>query len=323
MSNFETLRKSSGTASGLEKLTRSVEALANGGGNNDEADAADYWKPTIDKSGNAFAVIRFLPTPNEDIENDGLPFIKYFDHGFQGPNGWYIEKSLTSIGKTDKISEMNRELWNSGTEAGKQQARNQKRRLHYVSNIYIIRDAANPEAEGKVFKFIYGKKIFEKLLEAVKPPFEDKEAVNPFDMWTGANFKLKMRKVDDYPNYDLSEWESTSPLASNDKDIENIWKQSFSLLEMLDPKHFKTEKELEDRLRRIMGIDTQKSKFNSDELAFTQEKKVQKTIKPEVIKSSPKVEAVEAVDTKTVDLFNTLEEEDDDDLSYFSKLVED
>ena len=222
--DFSKLKKSSG--SNLEKMAKAVEQMAGG---NQNSDADEYWKCELDKSGNGYAVIHFLPTPPQDIEKDGLPWVKYYDHGFQGPGGWYIEKSLTSIGQDDPLGKYNSELWESGIEANKEQARKQKRRLHYVSNIYIVKDSKHPENEGKVFKYTYGKKIFEKITQAMNPQFEDDKPIDPFDLWTGANFKLKIRKVDGYQNYDLAEFDSAGPLFDDDEKLEKIWKSQYSL----------------------------------------------------------------------------------------------
>jgi len=220
MSSFANLKKSSGSS--LEKLAKAVESMNSSGSYNDGEDK--YWKCEVDKTGNGYAIIRFLPTPPQD-DGDGIPWVKYYDHGFQGVGGWYIEKSLTTIGHPDPLSDYNSSLWNSGIEANKDLARKQKRRLHYVSNVYIVKDPKHPENEGKVFYFRYGKKIFEKITQAMNPNFEDDIAIDPFDLWTGANFKLKIRKVDGYQNYDLSEFDSPSKLSDDDAELEAIWKK--------------------------------------------------------------------------------------------------
>ena len=312
MSNFAALKKSSG--SNLAKLTKAVEAMSS---NNRNEDAGDMWKLTLDKSSNGFAVIRFLPTPPQDLEKDedALPWVKYFDHGFQGPTGlWYIEKSLTTIGKQDSIGQLNNELWNSGVEANKEQARKQKRRLHYVSNIYVVKDSGNPDNEGKTFKFIFGKKIFERITQAMQPQFEDDTPLDPFDLWSGANFKLKARKVDGNVNYDLSEWAVPGPLSQDDDELEKIYNSTYSLLQIIDEKNFKTVEELDARLKRVLGIDQpkpkfqsaeqySKSKFEDDELPFVEESKP--TPKP---KPTPAAVSFD---------------EEDEDLDYFSKLIDD
>ena len=209
-----------------------------------------FWKPEVDKSGNGFAIIRFLPAPaGEDV-----PFVRVWDHGFQGPGGWYIEKSLTTLGQKDPVSEYNTELWNSGIEANKETVRKQKRRLSYFSNIYVISDKANPENEGKVFLFKYGKKIFEKLNAAMNPEFEDEAPLNPFDLWEGANFKLKIRNVEGYRNYDKSEFDKSAPLFEDDGKLEQVWKKQYNLSEFIDPTNFKSYDELKAKLNRVLGL---------------------------------------------------------------------
>lgn len=209
-----------------------------------------FWKPEVDKSGNGFAIIRFLPAPaGEDV-----PFVRVWDHGFQGPGGWYIEKSLTTLGQKDPVSEYNTELWNSGIEANKETVRKQKRRLSYFSNIYVISDKANPDNEGRVFLFKYGKKIFEKLNAAMNPEFEDEAPLNPFDLWEGANFKLKIRNVEGYRNYDKSEFDKSAPLFEDDGKLEQVWKKQYKLSEFTDPTNFKSYDELKAKLNRVLGL---------------------------------------------------------------------
>ena len=209
------------------------------------------WKPVMDKTGNGFAIIRFLPAP----DGEELPWAKLWNHAFQGPTGqWYIENSLTTIGQNDPVSELNTKFWNSGVESDKEIARKQKRKLQYYSNIYVVKDGANPQNEGKVFLYRYGKKIFDKVMETMQPAFEDETPVNPFDLWKGANFKLKLRKVDGYWNYDKSEFASPTPLAGgDDAAIEAIWKQQYSLTAFTDPSNFKTFEELEARLNSVLN----------------------------------------------------------------------
>ena len=210
-----------------------------------------FWKPELDKSGNGFAIIRFLPTP----EGEEMPWVSYWDHGFQGPGGWYIEKSLTTLGKQDPVSEYNTQLWNTGIEANKEIARKQKRRLHYVSNIYVVSDPKNPDNEGKVFLYRYGKKIFEQLKEAISPAFEDEAAINPFDLrGEGANFKIKIRKVDGYWNYDKSEFETPAPLFDDENQLNDIYTSVNSLSEIIAPNEFKTYDELKEKLDRVLGL---------------------------------------------------------------------
>lgn len=250
MSSFANLKRSSGSS--IDKLKKSLENQNPSYNEGEEK----YWKPEVDKSGNAYAIIRFLPAPPQDGD-DGLPYVKYFNHGFQGKNGlWYIENSLTSIGQKDPVGEYNRELWESGVESNKELVRKQKRRLHYVSNIYIIKDPKNPENDGTVRLFRYGKKIMEKITQAMNPQFEDDKPFDPFDFWSGANFKLKIRKVDGYPNYDLSEFDSSGPLFEDDDKMEQVWKSEHSLSEILDPKSFKSYDELKKKLDRVLGLNS-------------------------------------------------------------------
>ena len=196
------------------KLVKEVEKMNTTSGGSDER----LWKPEVDKTGNGYAVIRFLPAPN----GEELPWAKMYTHAFQGPGGWYIENSLTTIGQKDPLGEINRELWNAGGEGSpeREQARKQKRKLSYYSNIYVVQDKANPENEGRVFLYKYGKKIFDKIMEAMQPEFEDEQPINPFDFWQGANFKLKIKKVAGYWNYDSSEFDSVAPLLDDDDALE-------------------------------------------------------------------------------------------------------
>ena len=208
------------------------------------------WKPVMDKSGNGYAVIRFLPAP----EGEDMPWAKVWNHAFQGPTGqWYIENSLTTVGQNDPVSEYNSKLWNSGVESDKEIARKQKRKLQYYSNIYVVKDPANPQNEGKVFLHRYGKKIFDKIMEAMQPAFQDETAVNPFDFWEGADFKLKLRKVDGYWNYDKSEFADPSALFDNDEEIEALWKTEYSLADFTAASNFKSYDELKTRLDAVLA----------------------------------------------------------------------
>lgn len=256
MTSFASLKKSS---TDLSRLTQEIEKINNPTTTERKADER-FWKPEVDKSGNGYAVIRFLPAPAVDGE-DALPWVRVFNHGFQGPNGkWYIEKSLTTIGQKDPLSEYNSYLWNKTTDDNspeRKQARLQKRRLTYISNIYVVSDPKNPENEGKVFLYQYGKKIFDKITGAMNPEFEDENPINPFDLWNGANFKLKIRQVEGYRNYDKSEFDSPSELGSSDEDRENIWKSQYSISEFVDPSSFKSYDELKARLDEVLGLDHQ------------------------------------------------------------------
>ena len=243
--DFSKLKSMSGKKS-LEALTAELTKVS---GTQEGKKGDDrFWSPTVDKAGNGYAVFRFLPAPpNEDV-----PFVRMFDHGFQGPGGWYIENSLTTVGKQDPVSEYNSTLWNSGVEANKEIARKQKRRLHFISNIYIVQDSGNPDNEGKVFLYKYGKKIFDKLNEAMNPQFADEQAINPFDLWAGANFKLKIRNLEGYRNYDKSEFAESGPLKNDDEELEVIWKKGYSLQEFLEAKNFKSYEELKTRLNKVL-----------------------------------------------------------------------
>lgn len=288
MSSFANLKKQSGN---LDKLAKAIEQLNSAETPNKED---NFWKPEVDKAGNGYAVIRFLPAPPADGD-EGLPWVKIFNHGFQGTGGWYIENSLTTLGQKDPVSEYNTQLWNSGVDANKEIARKQKRRLSYYANIYVVEDPKNPENEGKVFLYKFGKKIFDKINEAMNPQFEDEKAVNPFDMWSGANFKLKIRKVEGYQNYDKSEFESPSILGGFDDDkLEAIWKKEYSLKEFLLPENFKSYDELKTRLDKVLGVDGSAPA-------------------PRTTVEQARVAPKKAVMPDTSD--------EDDDLAYFSKLA--
>ncbi len=246
--SFATLKKASSSANALSKLTQEIEKL-----NQPQRTGADerLWKPELDKSGNGFAVIRFLPAPN----GEDMPWAKVWSHAFKGPGGqWYIENSLTTLGKDDPVGELNRELWNSGRDSDKEIARAQKRKLSYYSNIYVVSDPAHPENEGKVFLYKYGKKIFDKLVEAMQPAFADETPLDPFNFWKGADFKLKIRKLDGYWNYDKSEFAAPATLGDfSDDKLEKIWEQSYSLAEFEAPKNFKSYEDLKKRLDLVLG----------------------------------------------------------------------
>ena len=244
--SFKDLKKQSKLGSLTAKLVKEVEKMNNNGASGDER----TWKLDVDKSGNGYAVIRFLPAP----EGEDLPFVKLYSHAFQGPGGWYIENSLTTLGQKDPVSEYNTQLWNNGTDAGKETARKQKRKLTYMSNIYVVKDPANPENEGKVFLFKYGKKIFDKLTAAMQPEFEDEEAIDPFDFWQGANFKLKAKNVAGYRNYDSSEFAAVTPLLDDDDALEAIWKKQYSLEEFVAADQFKSYDDLKKRLESVLRV---------------------------------------------------------------------
>ena len=243
--SFADLKKQSSLGSLTQKLVKEVEKMNTTGGGADER----LWKPELDKTGNGYAVIRFLPSP----DGEDIPWAKLYSHAFQGPGGWYIENSLTTTGAKDPVSDYNRELWNSGNEADKDTVRKQKRKLSYYSNIYVVKDQVNPQNEGKVFLFKYGKKIFDKVMEAMQPEFEDETPINPFDFWQGANFKLKIVKKDGYWNYDKSEFDAPSPLLEDDDALEALWKKQYSLTAVTAADQFKTYDVLEKRLKYVLG----------------------------------------------------------------------
>ena len=245
--SFSNLKKNSSLGNLTAKLIQQVEKENKGqGGGADER----LWKPVMDKSGNGYAVIRFLPAP----DGEDLPWVKMYSHAFQGPGGWYIENSLTTLNQKDPCSEFNTSLWNSGVESDKQIARNQKRKLAFYSNIYVVKDPANPENEGKVFLYKFGKKIFDKIMGAMQPEFEDETPLNPFDFWQGADFKVKIKKVAGYWNYDSSEFAAASPLLKDDDALESIWKKEYSLSEIVAPDQFKTYDELKKRLESVLRL---------------------------------------------------------------------
>ena len=243
--SFASLKKQSSLGSLTAKLVKEVEKthkVSNG----DER----LWKPEVDKAGNGYAVIRFLPAP----DGEDLPWVKMYSHAFQGPGGWYIENSLTTLNQKDPCSEFNTSLWNSGVESDKQIARNQKRKLAFYSNIYVVKDPANPENEGKVFLYKFGKKIFDKIMGAMQPEFEDESPLNPFDFWQGADFKVKIKKVAGYWNYDSSEFAAAAPLLKDDDALESIWKKEYSLSEIVAADQFKTYDELKKRLESVLRL---------------------------------------------------------------------
>lgn len=242
----------------LDRLTNELEKLNAPSGNSNRDNR--LWQPTVDKAGNGYAVIRFLPAP----PNEDMPFVRMWSHGFQGPGGWYIENSLSTIGKPDPVGEMNSKLWNSGIDSDKAIVRKQKRQLSFFSNIYVVKDPSNPENEGKVFLFKYGKKIFDKINDVMNPQFPDEKPVNPFDLWSGANFNLKIRKVEGYRNYDKSEFSSPAPLLDDDNAMEKIWQSEYSLAEIIDPKNFKSYDELKARLNKVLGEDNAVPQYRAE-----------------------------------------------------------
>ena len=311
--SFENLKKQSKLGSLTEKLVKEVEKMNTGSsGGADER----FWKPEMDKTGVGSAIIRFLPAP----EGEELPWVKMYAHAFQGNGGWYIENSLTTIGQKDPVSEYNRELWNSGSDKDKETVRKQKRKLSYYSNIYVVKDPAHPENEGKVFLFKFGKKIFDKILNAMQPEFEDEEPINPFDFWGGANFRLKIRKVEGYWNYDKSEFDSPSPLFDDDDALESLWKKEYSLSAIVAPDQFKSYEDLEKRLKYVLGqksaraaVQEQEDEYGSYEQTPSKEESVIAELEQSYARSkSPSLPKIE-----------TSDEDEDDALSYFQRLAED
>ena len=263
-----------------------------------------YWRAAVDKAGNGYAVIRFLPA----IEGEELPWVRVFSHGFQGPSGrWYIENSLTTLGKSDPVSDANNELWNSGSEANKELARKRKRRLNYISNILVVKDPANPENEGKTFLFKYGKKIFDKINDVMFPAFADEQAINPFDFWKGANFKLKIRKVEGFTNYDKSEFEGITELFEGDDDkIEAVWKAEHALQQFVDPSNFKPYEELKKKFDEIIG-NTSGAVSNVTET---------------VLEHAEKFGPAGGANDIPIEQPVSTDEKSDDAMSYFKKLAE-
>ena len=297
--DFSALKKQRGS---FDSLMKEVEKIVQP--QTQEAQKDDrFWSLEVDKAGNGYAVIRFLPpTKGED-----LPWVRIWNHGFQGPTGkWYIENSLTTLGKPDPVSELNTELWNSGTEANKEVARKQKRRLTYYANVYIVKDPAHPENEGKVMLYKFGKKIFDKIKDVMQPQFEDEEPINPFDFWKGANFKLKARQVDGYRNYDKSEFDSSSALSDDDEALEKIWNKQHSLQEFLDPKNFKSYEDLKAKLSMVLST-----------TAPSTERVDRVDLEEDTPRQAAKVQPKPAKKAE-VDL-----DDDDESISYFAKLAND
>tara|TARA_R110002124_G_scaffold102042_1_gene249951 strand:- start:226 stop:1098 length:873 start_codon:yes stop_codon:yes gene_type:complete len=248
MSDFADFKRKSRSSSNLDELSKKIQATSEKKSYKDDR----FWRPELDKASNGYAVIRFLPAP----PNEDLPWAKLYTHGFQAKGGWFIENSRTTFGEKDPVSEMNSELWNSGIESDKDIARARKRKLQYISNILVISDPANPQNEGKIFLYKFGKKIFDKIQEAMEPEFADEKAVNPFELWDGANFKLKVRKISGFINYDKSEFDSPSALFDGDDvQLEELWKKQYSLTAFTDPSNFKSYDELKQRLMDVVGDD--------------------------------------------------------------------
>jgi len=302
--SFAALKKQSRSGSLTERLMKKVEKLNEKGNNTDER----LWKPAVDKAGNGYAVIRFLPAH----ANCELPWTQVWSHAFQGPGGWYIENSLTTLGKDDPVGELNRSLWNSGRESDKDIARKQKRKLSYYANVYVVKDSINPENEGEVKLYKFGKKIFDKITAAMQPEFDDEEAINPFDFWQGANFKLKIKQVAGFWNYDSSEFGKTEALLDDDAELEKIYDKIYDLSEFTAPDQFKTYEQLKSRLDTVLGtkqVVTPTRRIADEDLEDLSEGKGA-TVDEELANLSAAATA------------SATDEEEDDALSYFQKLAE-
>jgi hypothetical protein len=291
MSSFANLKRN---RSSFDKLTKAIEATTQSSENS--KDDNRLWQPSVDKAGNGMAIIRFLPAPAVDGD-DALPWVRIFHHGFQGPGGWLIDNCLTTVNEKCPVCEHNSTLWNSGIEANKDIARKQKRKLSYLANVYIVSDPSNPDNEGQIKLFKFGKKIFDKITEAMNPEFADETPVNPFDLWEGANFKLKIRNVEGYRNYDKSEFADKSPLLDgNDDKLEELWKSEYSLKEFTEKKHFKPYEQLKGRLDKVLGFEGT----------------------PALKSKAAETTSLITDDVSTFDTSGTV----DDDLDYFRELAE-
>ena len=299
--DFETLKTSS---SNFDKLTKAQEQNLNP---EDQSNKNKYqddrlWKIEMDKTGNGYAVIRFLPASN----GEDMPWQRVWSHAFQDKGGWYIENSLTTLGQKDPVSEENTRLWNTGVDSDKEIARKRKRKLSYYANILVVSDPKHPENEGQVKLFKFGKKIFDKITEAMQPAFEDEKPINPFDFWKGANFKLKLRKVDGYWNYDKSEFEGVSQIKESDDDIKAIWEKQHALKPFVAPDNFKSYDELKSKLHRVISGTQNTATVESADLPPSQ--------------PAPAVKSAEVAQPKSSDM--KIDDSDDDTLDYFSKLAE-
>ena len=303
--SFSDLKKQSKLGSLTAKLVKEVEKMNNSASSGDDR----IWKLECDKSGNGYAVIRFLPAPN----GEDLPFVKLYSHAFQGPGGWFIENSLTTLNQKDPVSELNSELWNNGTDAGKEIARKQKRKLTYVSNIYVVKDPANPANEGKVFLYKFGKKIFDKITAAMQPEFEDETPIDPFDFWQGANFKLKAKNVAGYRNYDSSEFAAQGAMLDDDDAMEAIWKKQYSLAELVAADQFKSYDELKKRLDYVLG---NKGTRRQDAEVADEESTSRGSVRD--LDEDLRTELSNLTPSKS----SSYDEDEDDTMSYFAKLAE-
>lgn len=289
----------------IDKLV--AAAQASGGGEKSSYKDERMWKPTVDKMGNGYAVVRFLPA----AEGQDLPWVRYWDHGFKGPTGkWYIERSLTSIGQEDPVGKLNSKLWNMSEDdksPTRKQARDQKRRLHYVANVLVISDPANPENDGKVFMYQFGKKIFDKLMDAMQPQYADETPMDPFNFWEGASFKIKIRKVDGWVNYDKSEFDNPSALSDDDAYLEGVYNSMHPLNEFTDPKFYKSYAELEAKLNDVLGQEAYLTPQQEVSLGYESPAPTMREAPPQSIEEM---------------VSNDADDEDEDDtMSYFAKLA--
>lgn len=295
--SFAALKRSRETS--MERLTKEIDKFSNKGKYEEDE---NFWKPEVDKSGNGYAVIRFLPAPpGEDV-----PWVRLWTHGFQGPGGWYIENSLTTLNKPDPVSDLNSKLWAQGDDKSKEIARARKRKLSYISNIYVVKDPANPDNEGKVFLYKYGKKIFDKMNAKMHPEFQDDKPMNPFDLWQGANFRLKIRKFEGQRNYDLSEFDGPSALLDGDDEaLEKLWKSEHKLQPLVSEDKFKTYEQLKARLDRVLKTEEGDQPFDANEFESL---------------AAPKIKSSES---KKIPAKNSAEDTDDEDsLAMFQRLAE-
>ena len=315
---FADLKKQSRMGSLTEKLVKQVEKMNSGGSNKDDD---RFWKPVMDKSGVGSAVIRFLPAP----EGSELPWVQVWSHAFQGPGGWLIDNCLTTIGGTCPVCEKNRVLWNSGSDADKEEARKQKRKLSYYANIYVVKDPANPQNEGKVFLYKFGKKIFDKIMGAMQPEFDDDEPINPFDFWEGANFKLKLKKVAGYWNYDSSEFARPSALLEGDDDeLENLYNDLHDLQAFVAPTEFKSYEDLKKRLDFTLGL--KGPRRMQDQETVEEEQQWERERRGDFSESTAPAPSMPSADFNAPDITpspsSSNDEDEDDALSYFQKLAE-
>ena len=304
--SFSDLKKQSKLGSLTAKLVKEVEKMNNNASSTDDR----LWKLECDKAQNGYAIIRFLPAP----EGEDIPFVKLYSHAFQGPGGWLIDQCITTLNQKCPICEHNSGLWNSGIDSNKEVARKQKRKLTYVSNIYVVKDPANPSNEGKVFLYKFGKKIFDKLTTAMQPEFEDEQAIDPFDFWQGANFKLKAKNVAGYRNYDSSEFAAAGPLLEDDDAMEAIWKKQYSLAEFIAPDQFKSYDELNTRLGQVLGNKTTR---RQDPEVADEEETSRGSVRELDEDLRTQLSSLSSSNSSSYD-----DDEDDDTLSYFAKLAE-